>query len=195
MEEITRKASFNRIDQSDFVAQLKKNNLFRDNDLTFEELEDHGNYVYIGDDFSVEVDLLDELEVTGLLIIGDLEVDNLSIGEIFPDFGVFCVTGDVRCKNFLFRTETVGVSIGGDVHVENIFYADCSNSVLQINGNLDARVSFNAQSLIEVRGTTKLEFSEKNLTVKDLQAIGFTVKGRGEEVDDIIRAHFESKIK
>ena len=146
-------------------------------------------YVYRGDDFHVDADLLASMDISGLLVEGSVEVDLLSISDILPDFGVFCVTGDVRCAAMICVTESTGVAIGGDLVIGTAFYADCGNSVVQVNGDLRAKVFFNAQCSIDVRGTESTELDE-GATAEQLAMAGIPV-GDDEEPDDAVERYFD----
>lgn len=101
------------------------------------------------------------------------------------------MTGDLRCKDLFYCTESTGVSIGGNLTVDQLFYADCGNSVLQVNGNLSAKVVFISQCSVEVGGKEKAEFSNK-ITMEDLQTMGISVKDHSYP-EKAIRGYFKSK--
>lgn len=170
-----------------FVELLEQHGLFREDDVTFDDLGASNMYVYTGDDFEVDADVLAELELGALLIEGTVTADYLSVSDILPDFGVFCVTGDVRCKNLSYVTESTGMCIGGDLVIENFFFSDCGNSVLQVNKDLTARLFFNFQCAVEVRGRTNVEHDE-NITREDLVALGVAVPEDG-RTNTAVRSH------
>ena len=160
--------------EEELVKLLKKYELFREDDVTFDDLGSGAMYVYSGDDFTVDAAMLADMEVSALLIVGQVRAEFLSVADILEDFGVFCVTGDVRCKDFLYMTESTGVCVGGDLVVDNFFYADCGNSVLQVNKNLSAKLFFNSQCSIEVKGQETFEFDE-SIGRDEVQSLGLTI--------------------
>jgi len=172
-----------------FVERLKGHGLYREDDVTFEEIGEERMYVYQGDDFHVDAELLVSMDVCGLLIEGSVEVSLLSVSDVLPDFGVFCVTGDVRCEDMLCVTESTGVVVGGDLVIANAFYADCGNSVIQVNGDLRAKVFFNSQCSIDVHGTESTELDE-GATAEQLAMAGIPV-GDDEEPDDAVERYFD----
>lgn len=172
-----------------FVERLEGHGLYREEDVTFEEIGEDRMYVYRGDDFHVDADLLASMDISGLLVEGSVEVDLLSVSDILPDFGVFCVTGDVRCMDMLCVTECTGMAVGGDLVIGNAFYADCGNSVIQVNGDLRAKVFFNAQCSIDVHGTESTELDE-GATAEQLAMAGIPV-GDDEEPDDAVERYFD----
>jgi len=172
-----------------FIERLEGHGLFRKEDVTYEEIGEDRMYVYRGDDFHVDAELLASLEISALLVEGSVDVDLLSVSDILPDFGVFCVTGDVRCTDMLCVTESTGMAVGGDLVIANAFYADCGNSVIQVNGDLRAKVFFNAQCSIDVRGTESIELDE-GATPEQLSMAGIPV-GDDEEPDDAVERFFE----
>ncbi|MEM9189933.1 MAG: hypothetical protein AAGF12_12195 [Myxococcota bacterium] len=176
--------------QDEFVALLKKHDLFREDDVTFDDIEEDGMYTFTGNGFQLDAALLDSLEISALLVEGDVTVESLSVNDILPDFGVFCVSGHVHCKDFYCATESTGVSIGGNLSVSHIFYADCGNSVVQVNGDLTAKVLFVSQCLVEVRGDEKSEF-DQSVSNSDLAALGLTTE-EGEKAEKAIAAYFEA---
>lgn len=157
--------------EEEFVALLREHDLFREDDVVFDDLAVDNNYVYVGDDFEVDPEMLEEMGIGGLLIIGSVRVDSLRVSDILGDAGVFCVTGNLSCRDMLYMTEMTGVGVGGNLVVENAFYADCGNSGLQVNGNLSARILFNFQCEIDVRGEETSEYDE-SATLEELQSLG-----------------------
>ena len=147
-----------QIESEEALAKLlKEHDLFREEDVTFEDLGGTGNmYVYTGNDFRLDADMLAGLEVSALLIDGNFVTGRLSVSDILSDFGVFCVSGDVRCKDFKYVTESTGMVVGGNFIIDDIGYVDCGNSVLQVNKDLEAKLFFNAQCSVEVRGRQKV---------------------------------------
>lgn len=172
-----------------FGERLKGHGLFREEDVTFEDIGEERMYVYRGNDFHVDPELLASMDISGLLVEGSVTVDFLSVSEVLPDFGVFCVTGDLRCTDMLCVTESTGVVIGGDLVITNAFYADCGNSVIQVNGDLRAKVFFNAQCSIDVRGTEAVELDE-GATAEQLSMAGIPV-GDDEDPDDAVERFFD----
>ncbi len=186
-----KKADFKSIESEEqFVELLKKHTLYREDDVTFESLGAEGMYVYSGDDFRVDEGLLADMGMSALLIVGNVEAELLSIGTILCDYGVFCVTGDLRCRDMHYCTESTGVSIGGNLEIENLLYADCGNSVLQVNGDLRAKLAFISQCSVDILGSNQAQFDE-DLSVSDLASIGLPSDGE-QEPDDIVRAYFEA---
>ncbi len=182
--------NFRKIESEDEMLQLlKKYELFREDDVTFEDLAAENMYVYAGDDFAAEAEMLSELGLSALLVEGSVHVDYLSVGDILPDYGVFCVTGDVRCKDFYYATESTGMVVGGNLLVENALYADCGNSVLQVNKNFDAKLLFDSQCSIDVRGRERTEF-DKSATPAQLQALGIDTTD-GQTPAEAVRAYFQ----
>jgi hypothetical protein len=167
-----KKKDFKRISsEKDFVQMLKERNLYREDDVTFEELGSGKMYVYTGDNFEPDPDVLGDLELTGLLVDGTVRTEFLSISDVLEDIGVFCVSGDVTCKDLLYMTESTGVVVGGNLQVENVAFADCGNSVLQVNKDLRAKLFFNAQCSLEVAGKQDVGFDE-DITAKQLATLG-----------------------
>ena len=117
------RAAFEKTESTeDFTGRLREHGLFRDDDVTFDDFGD-AMYVYEGDDFSVDAELFAELEISSLLVKGDVRGEYLAVQDILPDYGVFCVTGSVRLRDMSYATESTGVVIGGDLEVSNVFYA------------------------------------------------------------------------
>lgn len=184
-------AAFKKIESEDeFVELLKKHDLFREDDVTFDDFDEQNNYVYTGDDFRVDPSILDELEIFALLIEGNVEAELLIVSDILADFGVLCVTGNVHCQNLDYRTESTGVVVGGNLEVDKIFIADCGNSVLQVNGDFNAKLGYVAQCSVEVRGQETFGHDD-SVTLDDLRALGVNVDGH-DDPQDAIDAHFES---
>jgi hypothetical protein len=156
--------------------------------VTFDDLGAANMYVYTGDDFQADPDVLGELELGALLVEGTVRAEYLRVSDILSDFGVFCVTGDVRCKDLLYMTESTGMCVGGDLVIENVFYSDCGNSVLQVNKDLTARLFFNSQCSVEVSGRTNVEHDE-GIELEDLRSLG--IEGSGDEPDEIVRSYFD----
>ena len=92
--------------EEEFALLLKKHDLFREDDVTFEDLGEDNIYLYSGDDFRVDAEMLAAMEISALLVDGTVRVDSVSVSEILPDYGVFCVTGDLQCKDMLYVTES-----------------------------------------------------------------------------------------
>lgn len=175
-------------EEDDFVELLKAHGLFREDDVTFDDLAAFRMYVYTGDDFEIDPDLFAELGLGALLVEGAVRTEYLRVSDIVSDCGVFCVTGDVRCKDLLYMTETTGVGVAGSLVIDNIFYADCGNSVLQVNKDLSARLLFNSQCDIEVAGRKTVEHDE-SLTKEDLASLGIAVSD-DKSTDQLVRAYF-----
>ncbi len=173
--------------EDEFVALLKKHDLFREDDITFDDLGEN-MYVYTGDDLRVDAGQFEELEVSALLVVGNVRAEFISVGDILPDYGVFCVTGDVRCKDMLYMTESTGMVVGGDLLIEHAFYSDCGNSVLQVNGNLSAKLFFNSQCSIDIRGTETSELDE-SAGANELVAFGIDVED-GQRPAEAVREYF-----
>lgn len=183
------KEDFRKIESvEEFNELLQEHGLFREDDVTFESL-DHGElYVFTGDGFEIDAELFEELEIAGLLVEGSVQMDYLSVSDLLPDLGVFCITGSVRCKDMMYATESTGMVVGGDLVIENLFYADCGNSVLQVNGDLTAKLLFNSQCSVEVRGKETTEYDE-SISAEQLAAIGLTVD-QGGDPGDAVRSYF-----
>jgi len=189
MVKTMKKSQFKRIKtEKEFLQLLKAHKLYRAKDVTFEGLGDGNMYIYTGDDFEPDLELLEELEPSALLVIGNVESELLRISDILADFGVFCVTGNVSCTDMLYRTESTGVVIGGDLNIENIFYADCGNSVLQVNGGVHAKLFYNSQCTIEVGGKQSTTFDE-SITVKQLATLGIEAKNK-DAINEAVRDYF-----
>lgn len=182
-------SDFQKIEsEEEFVALLKKHDLFREDDVTFEDFGEN-MFAYTGDDFRVDAELFEELEISALLVDGNVRAEFLSVSDILPDFGVFCVTGDVRCKDLLYMTESTGMAVGGDLVIEHAFYSDCGNSVLQVNGNLSAKLLFNSQCSIDVKGKETSELDE-TVEAEQLGSLGITV-GDDQSPAEAVRAYFD----
>ncbi len=175
--------------EEELVRLLKQHGLFREDDVTFEELASGNMYVYTGDDFQVDAGVLADLEISALLVEGTVRVEDLRISDILPDYGVFCVTGDVRCKDLFYMTELTAVCVGGDLEIEHVFYADCGNSVLQVNKDLRARLFFNFQCSVDVRGRTNVEHDE-TISQEALGLLGISVAD-DERIGTAVRSYFE----
>jgi hypothetical protein len=182
------RAEFQKIESEDeFVALLKKHDLFREDDITFDDLGED-MYVYTGNDFRVDAALFEELEFSALLVVGNVVADFISVTDILGDSGAFCVTGNMRCKDLFYMTESTGMGVGGNLVIENIFYSDCGNSGLQVNGDLTAKLFFNFQCDIDVRGQETIEFDE-SATAEELASFGITV-GEGQRPMAAAREYF-----
>ncbi len=174
----------------EFAELLKTYGLYREDDVTFDELDDGTNYVFVGDDFHIDAEIFETLDLGSILVEGNVTLDFLSIGDVLPDFGVFCVTGNVQCKDMQCCTESTGVSIGGDLTVTNVFYADCGNSVIQVNGDFKAKVLFVAQCSVEVAGEEVSEFDDE-VTLSELESIGLPIAGHS-KANSAIEAYFNT---
>lgn len=86
-------------------------------------------------------------------------------------------------------TESTGMVVGGDLTIENVFYADCGNSVLQVNGDLKAKLFYDSQCSIEVEGKTEVQHDE-SVTAAQLLALGIEAEG-DDETNDAVRAYFD----
>lgn len=185
-----KKSQFKRIKtEKEFLQLLKAHRLYRAKDVTFEGLGDGNMYVYTGDDFEPDLELLEELEPSALLVVGNVQTQLLRISDILIDYGVFCVTGNVTCDDMLYMTESTGVAIGGKLSVANIFYADCGNSVLQVNGEVHAKLFYNSQCTIEVGGKQTTAFDD-SITVKQLATLGIAAKSK-DEISEAVRGYFD----
>jgi hypothetical protein len=173
--------------EAEFVALLKKHGVFREDDITFDDLGEN-MYVYTGDDLRVDAGQFEDLEVSALLVVGNVRAEFISVGDILPDYGVFCVTGDVRCKDMLCMTESTGMVVGGDLLIEHAIYSDCGNSVIQVNGNLSAKLFFNSQCSIDIRGTEATELDE-SAGAEELVAFGISVDD-GQRPAEAVREYF-----
>lgn len=180
-----RLAELEKIGSEEFVTLLKRHELFREDDVTFDDIDDGAKYRYVGDDFIIDKDALEKLDVEGLLIVGNLEIDFLDVNDVLSDYGVLCVTGDVTCENFVYMTESTGVSIGGNLVVKKAFFADCGNSVLQVNGDFVAELLCNSQCSVDVGGEERYE---EKTTEELAQALGLDVE---DYADDAIQSYFE----
>ena len=184
------KANFKQIDSEEaFVEILKQHQLFREDDVVFDDLSDGKLYVYTGDDFQVDTDLLESMEIGGLLVEGSVRAESISVSDILGDAGVFCVTGDLRCRDMLYMTEMTGVGIGQDLVIDNFFYSDCGNSGLQVNGNLTAKLFFNFQCEIDVRGEENVQLDE-SASADELVALGLPVAD-GERPNAALQRYFK----
>lgn len=184
-----KREKFREIESEDeLIALLRQHRLFRDDDVTFEDLAGDKMYVYSGDDFSVDIPMLENMEPSAILIEGDVEVDYLSISDVLGDFGVLCVTGDIRCKDFFCGTESTGLSIGGDLHIANLGYLECGNSVVQVNGNIHAKLFYISQCSVEVEGEEKVEFDE-SASDNELRSLGLEFEDG--EADEALQAYFQ----
>ncbi len=185
-----KKSQFKRIaTENEFLQLLKGHKLYRAKDVTFEGLGDGNMYVYTGDDFEPDLELLEDLEPSGLLIVGSVQTQLLRISDILVDFGVFCITGDVNCDDMLYMTESTAVVIGGTLNIENIFYADCGNSVLHVNAKVRAKLFYNSQCTIEVGGKQDTAFDD-SISVKQLATLGIAAKNEG-AINAAVRAYFD----
>jgi hypothetical protein len=187
---IVKRDDFKKIEsEEEFVQLLKSRDLFREDDVTFDDLGADNMYLYTGDDFQIDADMLLDMQISALLVDGSVRAEFISVGDILPDFGVFCVTGDVRCKDFLYMTESTGMSVGGDLVIEHFFFSDCGNSVLQVNKSLRAKLFFNSQCSIDVRGEEDTQFDE-SATKQDLQSLGLDVSEE-QRPAEAVRAYFD----
>ncbi|MEM9072744.1 MAG: hypothetical protein AAGE52_29835 [Myxococcota bacterium] len=173
----------------EFEATLRNHKLYREDDVTFDDLAAGKMYVYRGDDFVVDSELLESLDISALLIEGSIEAAFLSVGAIFPEIGVLCVTGDVGCKDMLCMTESTGMVVGGSLHISNAFYADCGNSVIQVNGNLTAKLFYNTQCSVDVHGEEKVELDE-SVSAEQLAALGINV-GEDQDTAEAVEAYLD----
>lgn len=184
-----RRDKFREIEtEEEFVALLKEHDLFREDDVTFDDLGVGRRYVYTGDDFAVDVELFEGMDICGLLVEGSVTLDYLRVSDITPEMGVFCVTGDLRCKDMLFMTECSSVAVAGDVVIDNVFYADCGNSGLEVNGNLTAKLFFDFQCSTNVRGKESFEHDSR-VSEQTLAALGVTF-AEGQQSSEAVRAYF-----
>jgi hypothetical protein len=186
-----KEADFKKIESEDaFVQLLKEHDLYREDDVTFDDVGAYNMHVYTGDDFVVDRALFEALELGSLLVVGSVRADSFRVSDILNDYGVFCVTGSLRCRDMLYMTESTGVGIGKDLVIENVFYSDCGNSGLQVNGNLDAKVFYNFQCAVEVRGTQTVQL-DREASADDLRAFGLAVTD-GERPNETLMRYFEA---
>jgi len=76
-----------------------------------------------------------------------------------------------------------------DLVIENIFYADCGNSVLQVNKNVTAKLFFESQCSVDVRGELNSQFGER-VSKEGIKSLGIAVLAEQSE-DEANRAYFE----
>ncbi len=192
------RSKFRKIEtEEEFVVLLKQHDLFREDDVTFDAFDEGGMYVYSGDDFELDEEALAEFELSALLVEGSVHADLFAVSNVLGDCGVFCVTGDVRCKDFFYMTEMTGVGIGGNLTIENFYYSDCGNSGLEVKGDLRAKLFFNSQCEVEVHGSTEVEVDEVALRrdaaagMEILRGFGLEVAD-GENASEVVREYFKA---
>jgi hypothetical protein len=182
---------FKKIESEDeFVQLLKEHGLYREDDITFDDLGAYNMHVYTGDDFVVDRKVFEDLELGSLLIVGSVRADSFRVSDVLNDYGVLCVTGSLQCRDMLYMTESTSVGIGQDLVIENYFYSDCGNSGLQVNGDLSAKLFFNFQCAIEVRGEQKTQLDER-ATAEDLRSLGLAVAD-DERPNDVLMRYFKA---
>ena len=81
------------------------------------------------------------------------------------------------------------MGIGGNLVIENFYYADCGNSVLQVNKNLSAKLFFNSQCSVEVKGQENCQFDE-SVSREEIESLGLAVP-EDTNLDDAIRAYLK----
>lgn len=176
--------------EEEFIALLRARGFYRDDDVTFEDLGEFGMAVFAGDELARHVESLDGLEIGALLVEGSLAMDRLDVSAIIGDFGVLCVTGDVRCRDLLYMTESTSLCVGGDLEIEHIYYGDCGNSALYVAGALRAQLFYNYNCEVEIVGEEHIAH-EDEVSPAELEALGVSVAS-GEDPDDALRRYFQT---
>lgn len=177
----------------DFESLLRAHNLFREDDITFDDLEED-LFVYTGNDFEIDASVLDSMHIQGLIIVGDLKVDFLDVSSALGDFGVLCVTGDVKCKDMLYMTECTSVCVSGNLTIDEVFYADCGNSGLHVHKKITSKLFYNSQCDVDGEESLQFEFDE-SVTDEDLVSAFPGVKATdGDDSQyEAIRAYFRER--
>ncbi|MEM9860056.1 MAG: hypothetical protein AAF938_00470 [Myxococcota bacterium] len=171
-----------------FEELLRKHGLFREDDVTMDDLGSENMWVYTGNDFAIDPEFMASLELSEFLIVGDLSVERFDVAAALDDYGVFAVTGNLTCQDLIYATECTALSIAGDLHISRVAYLNCGNSVLQVNGNLTVGLFYDDQCSIDVRGEEKSKL-DRNSSVDDIAA-HLGVEAGGRSADDIIREFF-----
>lgn len=176
----------------EFESLLRAHNLFIEDDITFDDLEED-LFVYRGNDFRIDPAVLASMDISGLLILGDVTVDFLNVTSVIGDFGVFCIAGDLKCEDMLYMTECSSVCVTGDLKIGGIFYASCGNSGLHVHKRITSKLFENFQCDVDGEESLESEFDESSTDEELKLAFPSLDLDGAESRYKAIRSYFEKR--